>query len=197
MSGIIGDNIGRSSGLVKSATTTDTDNFVKLNEETFSTVSSISFDGDFTSDYSVYRFEFKNVYTSGAGGTLRIRYRRSDSDHDGSDYRYSVASHQFTTSAGTGHQGHLAQSYIQTGAGSTLDFGGVSGFCQLYDPLETSFEKKCLGMFTMHDYGGGTQAYRIQSFGGILDDATTALSGITFYPCEGTLTGTITMFGIT
>ena len=195
MSGVVGDNIGRSSGLVKSATTTDTDNFVKLNEETFATVSSISFDGDFTSDYSVYRFELKNVHTSGAGGTLRIRFRRSDSDHDGSDYRFMATSFWYSTEAGDGNAGHLAQSYIQTGDGSTLDFGGTSGFCQLYDPLETSFEKKIEGMTTY--WNGGTVKYHIGCFGGILDDATTALSGVTFYPCEGTLTGTITMFGIT
>ena len=201
MSGIISDNLGRSSGLIKAASVSA--DFVKLGTENASNSATVSFDGDFTSAYDTYLIECSNVHEA---EILCVRYRQSDSDLTGSDYRTIYHAAKIDAGPSTNFaagSASFATDRIKMTEISTTDMGGWSGWVKLYDPLETSFEKKITWQFTTHNDAGygddtATGQYSTMYGGGLYDGNTSALSGITFLMGSGNIvSGQFTLYGLT
>ena len=83
MSGIVGDNTGRSSGLVKGVATPSSD-FVLISTTTGT--GTVSFDGDFSSTYDNYLLVGYGIDNDGSDEDLRMRVRQADSDVTASSY---------------------------------------------------------------------------------------------------------------
>jgi len=152
---------------------------VKLAETNISSgVSSVSFDGYFTSDYEIYKVFFQNLRPVGSGNYQpSIRFRRSNADVTGSSY-YGAAQQAYN--GGSNHNGDFGQTYINMVKDSSVkgnsDYG-FSGEFTIYNPLQTTRYKMMSGFGT---YLYSTDRWYVTQFGGVLKDNTTALSGFTF-----------------
>ena len=196
MSGIISDNQGRSSGLVKSAASSD---YVKLNTTTVSSaVATVSIDGHFTSDYDYYNLYLTNVCPT-ADTQYYFRFNSGGSALTASNYRNAV--YTSYNKAGTHRldsekHGQYDSGYVAlTVADSNNDlplYGGVCGEIQIFQPLNATptpqFLSKCYATSNtgaQHHYCGGY--YNVAG----------AISGITLYfPSQNTESGTFTLFGV-
>jgi len=197
MSGIISDNQGRSSGLVKSAASSD---YVKLNTTTVSsTIASVSIDGYFTSDYDYYNLYFTNVRPA-ADAQLDLRFNSGGSAITGGNYRDSNFSN---TNSGSSYQldgekyGHWGTTYFALSVAgnnnATAAYGGVCGEVQIFQPLNAAVYPQ----FRSSCYGAGGSGTAQQHFSGGYYDAATAISGVTLYfASQDTESGTFTLFGV-
>jgi len=197
MSGIISDNQGRSSGLVKSAASSD---YVKLNTTTVSSaVASVSIDGHFTSDYDYYNLYFTNVRPA-ADAQLDLRFNSGGSALTASEYRNAVyTSYNKESTHRLDHEKHgrWDEDYVALSvADSNNDLAGLGGVCgelQIFQPLNAvttpQFLSKCYATSdkgAQHHYSGGYY------------DVAGAISGVTLYfsGSQNTESGTFTLFGV-
>ena len=112
-------------------------------------VSSVSFDGYFSSTYDRYLVTFNNLMFSTDDIHLYIRVRQSNTDRtDSSGYRnMAVGSYcEFDGSANANNEIHFGS--IDTRGRITVNtventdvYGGISGHLEIIDPLQTSYEK--------------------------------------------------------
>ena len=89
MSGIISDNQGRSSGLVKAAGGGGAWNF--LSKQTASNSALLEWNSDITSTYDVYKLFCSNCHSVDDSAHAYIRLRQSSSYLTGSNYRFAAA----------------------------------------------------------------------------------------------------------
>ena len=90
MSGIISDNLSKSSGLIKSASVSV--DYVKLaTYATSGAESELVCDGDFSSDYKHYLYFFNYIYPSNSSNAAHfyMRYRSGGSTLTGSNWKIS------------------------------------------------------------------------------------------------------------
>ena len=198
MSGIITDNLGRSSGLVKSAAASS--DFKKLGQVTLSNEASASFDGLFTSDYNKYEMVGTGIEPATDGGHYRFRLRASDADLTGSYYSngcgrlyHDVNAENWWQARDHGGSDDLnsgATFWEAQGVGNKNDSTYLSSVkFTLYAPLQTTrhvAEFESIGeQTTSMAKGYGVGVYH----------ATTVLSGMTIYNHAGNMTGTFTLYG--
>jgi hypothetical protein len=161
-------------------------------------VSSVSFDGYFSSTYDRYLVTFNNLMFSTDDIHLYIRVRQSNADRtDGSGYRnMAVGSYcEFDGSANANNEEHFGS--IDTRGRITVNtientdvYGGISGHLEIIDPLQTSYEKVIFTQFchvrtndnngNFQSHGRGVVRYRAN---------TSALSGISFVSDSGNYDG--------
>jgi hypothetical protein len=145
---------------------------------TYTTASSISLNGVFTSTYDVYRIVI--VQTTGSTGTTyNLRYRTSGTDNSSSTYdtqRSSLASASNTIQRTLTGSTHLMTADSNAGHMMTIDIS---------NPF-LSTNTRSIGFMT----NGGN----LDMFGGNFT-GTTSFDGFTFYPTSGTSTGTIRVYG--
>ena len=157
---------------------------VKLAETNISSgVSTVSFDGYFTSDYDIYKVFYQNLRPVSSGNTtVCVRFRRSNADVTASSY-YGVAQQAYQS--GSNHSGDFPSSLINIVKDSSVkgnsDYG-ISGEFTIYNPLQTTRYKMMSGFGT---YLYDTSRWYTHQFGGVLKDNTTALSGFTFLNSVG------------
>jgi|TARA_R100000093_G_C1901365_1_gene59975 hypothetical protein len=198
MSGIVSDNQGRSSGLVKSAAASS--DFKKLGQVTLSNEATASFDGLFTSDYNKYEMVGNGILPASNGGYYRFRVRASDADLTGSSYSNANARIYHDVNAENWWQARASGGSEDLNSGTTFwEAQGVgnkdsSSYLSsvkftLFAPLQTTrhvaeFESISEDTTTMSKaYGAGVY------------HATTVLSGMTIYNSAGNMTGTFTLYG--
>ena len=157
---------------------------VKLAETNITSgVSSVSFDGYFTSDYDIYKVFYQNLRPVASGNTtVAIRFRRSNSDVTSSSYYGAV---QQAYNGGSNHNGDFGEAYINIVKDSSVkgnsDYG-ISGEFTIYNPLQTTRYHTMSGFGT---YLYNTSRWYTHQYGGVLKDNTTALSGFTFFNVVG------------
>jgi hypothetical protein len=149
-----------------------------------SSTASASFDGDFTSDYDVYKILFNIAPV--ALSSIRIRFRKSDADDTSSNYQW-VKNGGRSNDASGGWVVYSAANqdtdYLEFSDDGD-DGDAMVGEVTLFDPLNTSYYKNIIGVVnTRHDNGRNLTATTF----GSLDDDTAALSGITFYQSTGNI----------
>tara|TARA_R100000656_G_C3923773_1_gene123386 strand:- start:192 stop:788 length:597 start_codon:yes stop_codon:yes gene_type:complete len=195
MSGIITDNLGRSSGLVKSAG--GGGSLVKLAETNISSgVATVSFDGYFTSDYDIYKIYVQNLRPVGSSNYQPcLRFRRSDADVTTSDY-FGAAGHAY--SGGNNHNGDLGADNFNIVKDSSVIGNSDHGFSAeitIYNPLQTTRFHMMTGV---SGYMYSTDRWYAGHFSGSLEDNTDAISGFTFLNDGGENfdDGNIYFFGI-
>lgn len=148
MSGIISDNIGRSSGLIKSGGATS--DYVLLSSYTAD--GDITADDDFTTDYSHYYVTYIHMNSEDADKDFHLRWRRDGADSDDSNYRsvvYGVGTQSGSaTSLVTTYSWDAAEAKISGAGGSMEDFrrrGGLNGHMWITAPTDTSYYKSAMG----------------------------------------------------
>ena len=180
--------------------TTPTSDFVKLSTVTASTASTVSFDGFFTSDYEWYKVIWKG-YPS-ADTYLNMRFRRSNADVTTSNYEWMAWGGERHSGSSSNDQkaGGWTDSYMRPASFNDLQNGnsntdyGFNGVSYIYRPLDTSLNNTINGFMSFKSSNAGSM--QMYNYMGCLEDAQTAISGISYYPSSGTVTGKWTLYGI-
>ena len=200
MSGIISDNQGRSSGLVKAAAASS--DFKKLSAQTVSSVSSVSFDGFFTSDYNKYELMGNDIECETSAGECRYRTRSSDADNTGSYYTNSgckfyhdVNSENWikadsSVNVGSKDLNAPTDHWAIDGVGKTVSASYLYAVRYvIYAPLSAT---RNIGEM---EYISEASTVFAKTYGAGVYQNTAALSGMTFYVSAGTFSGTFTLYG--
>ena len=200
MSGILAENSGRNTGLVKASSAGGTWNLIQT--QTASSSSTISFTSGIDSTYSFYVFKFYNIHPSDDGAEFQFQGNASG----GSGYNETITSTHFDAIHGE-DGGSTAVSYMtgfdqaQGTAFDTLsrDVGNdndqaASGHLELFAPASTVHVKHFISDFS--NSINNDQAVR--SFHAGYFNTTSAISEIQFKYSAGTIdSGQISLFGLT
>ena len=168
-----------------------------------SAVSAVSFDGYFSSTYKNYKLIVSNTIGATNGAYLKIRYRRSNADVTASNYD-TVMTH--SDSATTSNQaarvfaafennGSSAQTFTHNEALSNNTAYPINMVWDIFSPLDTDNYK----VMMMHGYARNSSSnnHVITQTMTILEDATTALSGLSFFFSSGNIAkGNFKLYGI-
>jgi hypothetical protein len=165
--------------------------FVKLSTSTITAnTASVSFDGYFTSDYDTYII-FGNAVEHDASSRLNIRLRKANADITSGHYN-SVA-YGFT-STGYGNDVSVAGGTAFIATDHTIGTNYRTGFQTIiYRPLTTYYHH----IKNTSSYYGSAGNVQWIELSGMLNNNTTALSGITYFPSTGNFdSGTIVLYGV-
>jgi len=174
--------------------------FVKLADTQISTaVSSVSFDGYYTSDYDVYKLYIFDLNTSNDqnNSVVNWRFRASNADLTTSDY-YSLYTGVTISSGGASSQydGVFASNK------SSISFNNLEGDASftfdaeitIFNPLNTSFRKTM--HFTTRSWHDGA-ANQYHRNGSVAYNTNGAHSGFSVFPEGGNFdTGRFVLYGI-
>ena len=197
MSGIIAQNVGRHTGLMKAPEGGGAWNFIS--KQTASSSATISFTSGIDSTYKEYLFTFNNIHAS-----TQAHFQVNFSIDSGSNYNVSKTTSFFFASHNEGDSA-TSLSYqdghdiVGTGAhslglsfSSDTDAGGA-GYMHLYDPGNATFAKHFIavtGGFTDSDY------YNTNYTTGYVN-TTSAVDAVQFSMASGNIdAGDICLYGI-
>ena len=200
MSGIIAQNSGRHTGLVK-ASGGGGGEWTLIQTQTASASSTISFTSGLDSTYDEYCFKFINIHADVSNKLFQF----NGSSDSGSNYNvtkttsYFRAYHSETDYSGLGYDsgGDLAQGtgfQVLNGDGLGIDNDqSTSGYLYLYNPADTTFVKHFMSVFnnmTPDDYLQNT-------FVAGYFNTTSAVDAIQFKMSSDNIdSGTISLYGI-
>ena len=194
MSGILSDNIGRSSGLVKAAGGGGAWNIVST--QSVSAVASVEFTGiDSTADTWCVIMQGVNVATDNT--VMRIRTSNDTSSHSydsGSDYSWSAAGFYY---GGVYDPFSLSDTSIGMGTdpliiGNDADIG-VSGFVYIHKPADTALDTGIT--YNIYQQNGSNNFQNI--VGGGNRAAAEAVTAIQFFCASGNIdSGRFTLYKI-
>ena len=208
MSGIVAQNVGRPSGLIKAAGGGGGGTWVEIKSITASSSSTISF-VDGTSDvvldstYPIYCFRLINIHPS-----TTASFTFNMSIDSGSNYNVTKTTTYFRAYHDEGAGGgvlaydtgfDLAQSTafhdLTADSVSTDNDYGVSGFIHLFDPSNTTFAKHFIANIQSIKSGSSPESKNSYSTG--YGNTTSAVDAIQFKFDSGNIdAGTIKMYGV-
>ena len=155
---------------------------VKIVDQSFTAVSSVSVNNCFTSAYENYRITI--VGTGSADQGMNLRYRASGADDSGANYRRQALGADSTTV------------YGDRATGTT--FALVGNFTPDRGSLAMDVFSPNLAVNTTHfshiTARGGGALINMQILNGALSTST-QYDGFTIYPASGTITGTLRVYG--
>jgi hypothetical protein len=156
---------------------------VFLGKETFSAVSSVSIDDVFSADYKNYKVIFNSRSNTVDETTLRFRVRAGGSDLTSTTYEFG----RYFTGLGGAETVASNNSLAATSVaiGLVADYLGYGSTMNVYDPFSLSNTK-------LHQIGGG---HTIDFFAGFVLNSL-SYDGCTFFVSNGTMTGTMSVYGI-
>ena len=162
-----------------------------------SAVSSLSFDGYFSSTYKNYVIFYSYVVPSTGNAELSFRYRVSNSSVTSNYYwvNYGVVllSDSSVNQTATGTYNSSTTSISQAAKASSN--AGVSGYINIADPLNTSTYKQSYGQF-VNERNDANYHY-FNNFGLHNKNSTSALSGVDFYFTSGNISsGNFKLYGL-
>jgi hypothetical protein len=175
--------------------------YVLLASTEASSSASVSFDGYFSSTYKNYMVLVANAIPATNDVSFRFRLRRSNADVTTSNYNsakftnWNGASTSSTAESGGWDTDHV--NLVYAGVRSTTSYGGCNSTIYIMNPLGTDSYKAIIGTNTYYHNNSSILTIDRNDFTGMLDDATTALSGITFYFNSGNIaSGNFKLYGI-
>jgi hypothetical protein len=186
------------SGANPSWTDLSSDYVLLATQDITSNVSSVSFDGYFSSTYKNYQIRYSDVSPASNGVNFRMRVRQSNADVTSNDYYYAFEGvyRQLTTGdaefkgGGNGTDGAINYNQALSDNGSF----NTNGVFEIYNPLSSAyriFRADTVYYDTNTDYMAETSnviAFRAN---------TSALSGISFFMSSGSIqSGTFKLYGI-
>ena len=176
---------------------------VLLSTSTASSSSSISFDGFFSSTYKNYKLIVSNMIGETNNANLHIRFRRSNADVTASNYD-TLMDHNDSATVGvqTGRAYGAFRANQDKGRTFTHNEGldnttaySIDMVWDILAPLDTDNYKKM--QMTGFARNGGSNNHVITQTAVLLDDATTALSGLSFFFSSGNIAkGNFKLYGI-
>ena len=160
--------------------------YIKIATTDFSAVSSVSIENVFSASYQHY-LVVRNLLGSVGGASLDVRLRVSGTDSSGADYRRQLVSADSTSVAGVRVTGNTAW-VSALGVNEATAIG--------YDALRISnpFETVRTTAWTDVGYtvtGNITLARQVMAH-----DLATSYTSLTVLPSSGTITGSITVYGL-
>ena len=190
MSGLIGGADSKSGVIGQKG-----DGWVKLVDQ--SGTSNRSFDC-FTSDYSVYKIFYYQLYTNVDGASFYVRYRRNNADHSAAGYRFVL--HNVRTNSSSFVHGESVRGWGDTnfrinGVGVDNSLGhGLDAELTIINPWQAGTYKKC----RIQSYQQWSDLASAQLTHGMAVDTNTdsPLTGMTVYPSGGNYEGKILVYGI-
>jgi len=198
MSGIIAQNVGRHTGLIKAAAAGG--EWTLIQTQTASASSTISFTSGLDSTYDEYCFKYINIHPQ----TNDVAFQFNGSTDSGSNYNvtkttsaFNAYSHESSGAALTYRSGEdMAQGTgfhgIQADWSSDNDHAG-SGMFYLFAPSDTTFVKH----FLIESSNNHEGEYAMRHFIGGYFNTTSAVDAIQFKMSSGNIdAGTISLFGI-
>ena len=201
MSGILAQNSGRNTGLIK-ASSGGGGTWNLIQTQTASSSSTISFTSGINSTYDEYVFHFLNIHPSGTN-----RFQFNGSIDAGSNYNVTKTSTIFVAhhnedgsdaalqyQAGDDHaQGTGFQDLMAYGDQDDDADHSLNGCLHIFSPSDTTFIK----CFMAHSQGNISNNYSVNSFiSGYFND-TNDIDAIRFQMTSGTIdSGTISLYGI-
>ena len=152
---------------------------------TFSSASSISLNGVFSSTYDNYRLVFTTTSNT-ASGYINMRLRSAGTDVTASNYFSSVVQAAYgSTAIGNDNSGNSTATWSRFGYyDGTTDAYASSGDILL--PFASAF--------TSFNVAKARSGYGSEFATGVYK-ATTSVDGFTIYPASGTITGTVRVYG--
>jgi hypothetical protein len=205
MTGIIAQNVGRTSGLIKAASGGGGGVWTKIKEITASADSEISFvDGTddvvLDSTYPIYLFKFINIHPENDGVALRFNL----SADSGSNYNVtktttlfrSIHNEDDSTSFGyrTGEDQAQSTAFqdLHTNSGNDND-QCMAGTLHLFNPSSTTFVKHFMSRMQSYAEGDWSQEFYMAGYG----NTTSAVDAIRFQMASGNIdAGTFKLYGI-
>ena len=189
MSGSVGNNTARASGVIASAAVSQ--DVVNLGRIQVTSGATIDVDGLFTADYDYYRLVVQNWVMSSAWKTyLRVMVGGS-SNTDSSYNRTIFRSYTDTTPSNsvTAYGDYDSVDFWEAmggdnGSNSNTTSGAVFGWFDIYKPLNTTQWKH-----VVYNYGHGSGGTTFQNqFGHLMWKNTAAISGLRLYSDITTVT---------
>lgn len=176
---------------------------VLLSTSTASSSSSISFDGFFSSTYKNYKLIVSNMIGATNGANLHVRFRRSNADVTASNYD-TLMDHNDSATVGdqtgraygafTANQDKGRTFTHNEGLDNTTAYS-IDMVWDIQAPLDTDNYKKM--HMTGYARNSASNNHVITQTVVILDDATTALSGLSFFFSSGNIAkGNFKLYGI-
>jgi len=184
--------------------------FVKITTSTISSsVASVSLDGHFSSTYKNYQIVgtgliFSDSYFAGTTGQgLKARVRQSNADKTDGQYIWTInrSIAYFNGNLNDGNDGAYNSDHFKIiGRNNSGNQFTGNFYMNVYDPLGTSYRKAInwqTSSIETVDNNAGNLGFFSENGSTVYRGNTTALSGFTFFPASGNLTGgTITIYGL-
>ena len=200
MSGIISQNVGRTSGLVKAVAAAG-GTWTLIETITASSDSTIDFDSSIDSTYPIYLFKIINLHASTNNTKPMVNFRDGSTAYDAT---------KTTTHYSCSHNEADDQTWLQYETGgdlaestgdqtffwqnvSNVDDAGANGELFLFSPSSTTFVKHFIGRMTCvaNPVANG------QGYIGGYCNTTAAIDGVQFKMNSGTIdAGTFKMYGL-
>jgi hypothetical protein len=198
---IVNADINASAAIDSTKLTGLSSDFVLLATTDASSSASVSFDGYFSATYKNYMVLVANAIPATNDVSFRFRLRRSNADITTSNYNstkfayYKGASVSSTAESGGWDTDHV--NLVYAGVHNTTSYGGCNSIIYIMNPLGTASYKAVIGTNTYYHNNNAVLTIDRNDFTGVLDDATTALSGISFFMNSGNITsGNFKLYGI-
>ena len=196
MSGIISDNVGRASGLVKAAGASGT--WVKILQQIPSTSSSLEWKHGtngcvIDSTYNTYCIVYTGAYSS-TQNQLNVQVSPDTGvSYDTSGYYYMRHTSNYATGSQTVTLATATGQLMTVNQHNTINLGG-SGLIYIYSPADAAL--KTMGASYGLETSDGTSNLRHQIGIGVHDTAE-AIDAFRILPTTGTLNGGVfTLYGI-
>lgn len=206
MTGIISDNVGRTSGLIKASSGGGGGVFTKIKTQTASSSGNLAFvhgssDVVLDSSYPVYLFKFINIHP----GTTDKQFTFNLSVDTGSNYNVTKTTSSFEAQheevGGSPTLGYNSSRDLSQGTGYQVfndTFGSVqndhslSGELWLFNPSSTDFTKHFI-LVNNQTAGDRSRNFYIAGYG----NTTSAVDAVDFKMTSGNIdSGEISLFGI-
>ena len=175
--------------------------YVLLATTDASSSAAVSFDGYFSSTYKNYMVLVSNAIPATNDVSFRFRLRRSNADITTSNYNSTKFAYwKGASTNGTGESGGWDTDHVNlvyAGVRSTTSYGGCNSIIYIMNPLGTDSYKAIVGTNTYYHNNSSILTIDRNDFTAMLDDATTALSGISFFMNSGNIaSGNFKLYGI-
>jgi hypothetical protein len=155
LTGIISDNVGRPSGLIKAASGGGGGVWTLIKTLTASSSSTLSFvngtDGVvLDSTYPIYRFSFINIHPSAGGSEFQVGFRDGGTDYDATKTTTVFYAYHFEGDQATAFEYNTSEDLSQSTAFQDLTVASqigtdndecASGSMTLFNPSSTTFAK--------------------------------------------------------
>jgi hypothetical protein len=197
---IVNADINASAAIASTKLSGLSSDFVLLASTEASSSASVSFDGYFSSTYKNYKIIGSYVIPATDAAEVRIRFRRTNSDVTASNYSTVIQHAQGDSTPSSGTYGSViwnASSFKLGNASldNTTSSGGANFELVIYNPLDVNSYK----WFTSNSAYINSTAVEMYTHNqsGWLSNATTALSGISFFMSSGNIaSGNFKLYGI-
>lgn len=158
---------------------------VHITTATFTTQASVSIDNCFSATYTHYLVK-RNLLGSGAGNRIDMRLRVSGSDASGANYRYQTLE---------GDAGSTpAARYTGLTAIPLLGFTEATSFGYSESWISNPFEAVRTTVWCDFPNAQTGNIYFVSMVGA--HDLTTSYTGMTVFPVAGTITGSVSVWGL-